>query len=74
VLQLDHPVTGPVSYLGLPVRYSHDPVASWPSASPVFGEHNTEILTELGYSAEQIQALLDAKAIGDSPFGLPFQR
>jgi crotonobetainyl-CoA:carnitine CoA-transferase CaiB-like acyl-CoA transferase len=74
VLQLDHPVIGTVSYLGLPIRYSHDPVASWPSASPVFGEHNSEILTELGYSAEQIQALLDAKAIGDSPFGLPFQR
>jgi crotonobetainyl-CoA:carnitine CoA-transferase CaiB-like acyl-CoA transferase len=74
VFELDHPVAGRVSYLGLSARYSHDPVASWPSASPVFGQHNSEILTELGYSAEQIQALLDAKAIGDSPFGLPFQR
>jgi crotonobetainyl-CoA:carnitine CoA-transferase CaiB-like acyl-CoA transferase len=73
VFELNHPAVGPISYLGLPMRYSHDPFASWPSASPVFGQHNSEILTELGYSADQIQALLDAKAIGDSPLGLPFQ-
>jgi crotonobetainyl-CoA:carnitine CoA-transferase CaiB-like acyl-CoA transferase len=73
VFELYHPAIGPISYLGLPMRYSHDPVANWPSASPVFGQHNNEILAELGYSAEEIQALLDAKAIGDSPFGLPFR-
>jgi crotonobetainyl-CoA:carnitine CoA-transferase CaiB-like acyl-CoA transferase len=74
VFEADHPAAGKVRYLGLPARYSHDPVAGWPSASPVFGQHNNEILAELGYSPSQIQALLDAKAIGDSPFGLPFQR
>jgi crotonobetainyl-CoA:carnitine CoA-transferase CaiB-like acyl-CoA transferase len=74
VFTLEHKVFGPISYLGPAMRYSHTPVAAMPWATPVFGEHNYEVLSELGYSRDEIQALLAAKSIGDSPFGLPFPR
>ena len=38
------------------------------SAPPTLGQHNEEILREeLGLSREEIQALRDAKAIGERP-------
>jgi crotonobetainyl-CoA:carnitine CoA-transferase CaiB-like acyl-CoA transferase len=50
---IDHPVAGPVRVIGIPVRFSETPgaIRLYP---PVVGEHNDAILTELGYSAEQI--------------------
>jgi crotonobetainyl-CoA:carnitine CoA-transferase CaiB-like acyl-CoA transferase len=74
VFELDHPAIGKISYIGPPMRYSHQPVATMTMASPVFGEHNHEVLSELGYSDAEIQALIDTNAIGDSPFGMAFQR
>jgi formyl-CoA transferase len=33
------------------------------TASPLLGEHTDEVLAELGYSAEQIAAVHEAKAV-----------
>ena len=38
---------------------------SWDLACGLVGEHNVEILQGLGYSAEQVAALLERGAIGD---------
>ena len=38
----------------------------------MFGEHSHEVLAEIGLSDDEVEALVTAKLIGDSPFGLPF--
>ncbi len=74
VFELPHAVVGPVRYVGPPARYAADPVASVPLAAPLFGEHNAEILRELGHDAAAVQAMVDDGAIGDDPYGLAFTR
>jgi crotonobetainyl-CoA:carnitine CoA-transferase CaiB-like acyl-CoA transferase len=74
IFEVEHGSVGTVKYVGAPMRLAASPVASMPSGTPLFGQHNQQVLTELGYSDEAIQAMVEAKAIGDSPFGLPFQR
>ena len=59
-----HPRTGPVKTIGLPVKFSATPGAVLDPA-PVFGEHTREVLSEAGYSAAEIAALLDARAACD---------
>ena len=74
VFEADHGVIGPARYLGPPARLGAAPVAGTPRGTPLFGQHNHEILTELGFDDAAITAMAEAGAIGDSPFGLPFTR
>ena len=71
IFEIDHAVIGRVKYVGVPIRYAAAPAAGTPSGPPLFGEHNAEILTELGYSTEAIRELTAAGLIGDAPFGTP---
>ena len=64
---LAHPVSGTLRYPGLPMRFSAWGPQLHRSASPTLGQHNDEILRELGLSSGEIQALRDAKAIGERP-------
>lgn len=73
VFEVDHEVVGRLTYIGLPTRHARQPTASTPSAAPLFGQHNGEVLTELGYDAADIQAMIEAKAIGDAPYGMPYE-
>jgi crotonobetainyl-CoA:carnitine CoA-transferase CaiB-like acyl-CoA transferase len=53
VVDLVHPIAGPIKALGVPVKLSDTPGAV-ERAAPLVGEHTAAILTELGYSdAEQ---------------------
>ena len=66
---LDHPVAGAIPHPGLPFRYAS--VASWLRfPAPTLGQHNREVLEELGYAREEIHALEAAKIIGTRPEGL----
>ncbi|MFP6661982.1 MAG: CoA transferase [Myxococcota bacterium] len=66
---LDHPVAGAIPHPGLPFRYAS--VASWLRCpAPTLGQHNREVLEELGYAREEIHALEAAKIIGTRPEGL----
>ena len=66
---LDHAVAGTQPTMGAPFRYAS--VDRWlHTAAPVVGEHNREILGELGYSEEEIAALEAAKVIGERPEGV----
>lgn len=62
VVEMEHPDVGPLRLLGTPARlHSTPPQYQRPPSS--LGEHTAEILSELGYTAEQIDALAVAGAI-----------
>jgi len=54
--QCDHPVEGPIPQLGFPVKFSATP-ATHRLPPPLLGQHNTAVLSALGYAAEDIAAL-----------------
>ena len=53
---MDHPSEGSTVLVGPPVTFSKTP-ASIRTPAPRFGENGAEILSEVGYDAEEIQAL-----------------
>jgi len=55
---IPHPKAGSFQSVGTPIYYSATPPTIRRTA-PGLGEHNEEILTALGYSAEDIQGLKD---------------
>ena len=62
VIQLDQPgAESPVSLLGVPVKLSRTPGAP-AGPGPALGEHTHEVLGSLGYSAEEIETLLESGA------------
>jgi crotonobetainyl-CoA:carnitine CoA-transferase CaiB-like acyl-CoA transferase len=62
VVELDQPgAAAPVRLLGVPVKLSRTPGAP-AGPGPALGEHTQEVLGSLGYSAEEIEALLEAGA------------
>jgi crotonobetainyl-CoA:carnitine CoA-transferase CaiB-like acyl-CoA transferase len=63
VFEIDHPVEGRIPQLGFPVKFSATPGAVT-RPPPGLGEHNGEVLTELGYSAEAIADLARDGTIG----------
>jgi crotonobetainyl-CoA:carnitine CoA-transferase CaiB-like acyl-CoA transferase len=66
---LDHPEVGRQLVPGVPFRYAS--VERWlRRPAPTLGEHNREILAELGLSDAEIDALAEAKVIGTHPEGL----
>ena len=62
VVEVDHPVVGKMKTLGVPVKLSETPGAVT-KAAPTLGQHSREILTELGYSNDEIDALADRNVI-----------
>ena len=57
-----HPVLGDVEVIGQPIELSRTPW-SIRSATPEAGEHTDAVLTELGYSAEEIARLHEGKVV-----------
>ena len=53
VAELTHPDYGPLKYLGIPIKLSDTP-GRLGSAPPLFGEHNREVLLDLGFSGSVI--------------------
>ncbi len=56
VAQVEHPLLGPVRMVGTPIQMTETPLRVR-GCSPLLGQHNEEILAELGYSPEAIAAL-----------------
>jgi crotonobetainyl-CoA:carnitine CoA-transferase CaiB-like acyl-CoA transferase len=61
-VQVDHPVLGRTTQVGLPFELSATP-ASIRAAPPLLGEHAGEILAEAGYSPDDVAALRAAGVI-----------
>ena len=62
VMEFDHPRAGRVRVLKHPVRYSSGE-ATLRRPPPDAGEHTAEVLTELGYTADQIEEMRAANEI-----------
>jgi formyl-CoA transferase len=61
IVEVDHPTRGKYLSVGNPIKMSDSPTEV--KRSPLLGEHTEEILSELGFSAEQINALRAEKVI-----------
>ena len=66
---LDHPVIGRSRYATLPVRFSRGPQRYHTRPAPLLGEHNVDLLTELGLEEADIEALEADGIIGHSIVG-----
>ena len=62
VVELEHPTIGKTKALGVPIKLSETPGAVTLPA-PTLGQHSVQILIELGYSPEEIEALRAAGVI-----------
>lgn len=62
-----HPVNNPAPHSTLPVALANGPRALHRQAAPLLGEHNHELLAELGLSDEEISALAEDGVIGTEP-------
>jgi formyl-CoA transferase/CoA:oxalate CoA-transferase len=56
ILEMDHPTAGRIKQTGLPIKFSGTP-GSIDIPPPLLGQHNEEILTELGFAPEEIRDL-----------------
>jgi len=66
---LDHPIVGTHAYCRPPFRFAT--IERWNrTPAPTMGQHNREILGELGLSAAEIAALEEREVIGYRPKGL----
>ena len=61
----NHSTEGEVMTPGFPIRFSRTPSAVARGA-PLAGEHTREILSEIGFSDNDIERLITAKAIGET--------
>ena len=67
--EIDHPVVGRQSTMGAPFRFAS--VDRWlRRPAPTLGQHNHEILGELGYASDEIKKLETEKVIGHWPEGV----
>ena len=63
LVEHEHPVAGRVRQTRVPARFEGTPPDA-PRGAPRLGEHNAEILSEIGYSESKIEALLESGALG----------
>ncbi len=61
VPSVEHPIAGTMQTIGLPVKFSATPGGVM-SAAPTFGQHTRDVLHEIGYGDDDIDALLASKA------------
>ncbi|MEV0070367.1 MULTISPECIES: formyl-CoA transferase [unclassified Amycolatopsis] len=61
VVEIDHPERGKFKTVGCPLKLSDSPVDI--GRSPLLGEHNGEVLSELGYATDDLERLRTAGVI-----------
>jgi crotonobetainyl-CoA:carnitine CoA-transferase CaiB-like acyl-CoA transferase len=61
IVQMEHPSMGAAKSIANPIRLSETPV-SYRLPPPLLGEHTSEILESLGYTAEQVKSMAGGSA------------
>ena len=61
-LEMPHPTLGTIKQTGIPIKFSKTP-GGLDRPPPLLGEHNEEILRELGYSGAAIELLVQQSVI-----------
>jgi formyl-CoA transferase len=61
IVEVDHPTRGKYLTVGNPIKMSDS--ATEVTRSPLLGEHTEEVLTELGYSADDLATLRAERVI-----------
>jgi len=61
IVEVDHKARGKYLTVGSPIKFSDLTVEV--TGSPLLGEHTDEVLAQLGYSADQIKAMHEARAV-----------
>ncbi|HEX6228338.1 MAG TPA: CaiB/BaiF CoA-transferase family protein [Solirubrobacterales bacterium] len=61
VVEMEQPQLGTIRQLGVPVKLSRTP-GDPTRPAPAFGEHTEEVLREVGYSDDEIAAMLESGA------------
>ncbi len=61
-VEIEHPTLGHLRALGSPIKMSATP-PDVRRRAPMLGEHTDEVLADAGYSAEDIRALRDERAV-----------
>lgn len=56
LIEMEHPTVGNIRMAGSPLKFSKTPV-SVRRHPPLYSEHTQEVLSELGYAGEEIEAL-----------------
>jgi crotonobetainyl-CoA:carnitine CoA-transferase CaiB-like acyl-CoA transferase len=64
--EVEHPVVAASRYSTLPMRFSGGPEQMHQRHAPLLGEHNAQLLGELGLSSAEVDALEAAGVIGRS--------
>ena len=67
LVEYDHPVAGRLRQTRTAARFEGTPPGA-PQGAPRLGEHNTQILMELGLSEDEIIELSECGAIGDETY------
>ncbi|GGL17844.1 CaiB/BaiF CoA-transferase family protein [Nocardia jinanensis] len=62
-----HPVNPSARHSTVPARFSAGPGSYHRSPAPLLGQDNHAVLTELGYSADEISVLERAEVVGGTP-------
>jgi crotonobetainyl-CoA:carnitine CoA-transferase CaiB-like acyl-CoA transferase len=62
VISYEQPEFGEIKQLGFPIKLSRTP-ASVERPAPALGEHTAEVLTDAGYSSEEVRALEESGAV-----------
>ena len=71
VVELEHPDAGPLPQIGLPIKLRNNP-GSVRSPAPALGASTREVLAELGYAGDELEALAGAAVApaGTRPAGV----
>jgi crotonobetainyl-CoA:carnitine CoA-transferase CaiB-like acyl-CoA transferase len=67
--EVDHPLLGAARHSTLPIRFSRGPARLHRRHAPLLGEHNHELLADLGLTDAEISALEADGVIGRAPVG-----
>jgi len=62
IVEVEHPQAGRLPQIGIPIKFSETP-GEIREPAPALGQHNKEILQELGFSLSGIETLKDEKVI-----------